>query len=389
MSYNRSEIAKNYILDLAGKIYPANLISPEQYKRIQDEFIPVLYTPSVFVRFGLFIFCSILINAALGLITSILVSFMDNEKTIGVLMILAFGIFIWALEFFIHQKQHYRSGIDDCLLYYAVGFLAAGLILLTNLFEPLQIALIALPVFALASWRYSDSFLAALAFICLYVCVFLFFKDFAFGRLWMPFIFMSISILLLSYFNAMLKKDSLFYMDHVLKVLKAGSLVMLYTSLNYFIVREGNLMLNGMNGTDLTADIPLSGIFLFATCLIPLIYLVWGLHSNDRLILWTGLVILLLTLLTIKYRFYTIEYKNLMTITGLVLLTGSWLGIRYLKRHKQRYTFDKEDYNEGEGLMQAEAFVISQTMGDQAQNVPDATRFGGGAFGGGGAGGTL
>ncbi len=389
MSYNRSEITKNFIMDLAGKIYPARLINEQQFSRITEEFKPGLYTPSFFLRMGLFIFSIILINAAFGLLITLLTFLMDNEKTIGVLMILTSGIFVWLLEYFIREKRHYRSGIDDCLLYYAVGFFTAGVILVTNLFEPLQIAFIALPVFAFASWRYHDSLLGALAFICLYVCFFLFFKDYTYGRLYMPFIFMSLSIALLVYFDALLKKDSLFYLDHVLKVLKAGSLFMLYASLNYFVVREGNLLLNGFDGTALIGDIPLAGVFLFATCMIPVIYIVWGLKTNDRLVLWTGLIILIVTLLTLKYRFNSIEYKYMMTVSGLVLVTGSWLAIRYLKRHTNHFTFEKEGFAEAEGLMNAEALVISQTLGDPGTEIPETTRFGGGSFGGGGAGGTI
>ena len=119
MSYNIKELLNRQISFVSGKLAAFSLITAEQHKSIRENFTSRLYSPSVFVRIGLFIFTMILIFAASGILAITISDLFDNEITIGVLMILAAGVMIGILEYFINQKKHYKSGIDDCLLFAA------------------------------------------------------------------------------------------------------------------------------------------------------------------------------------------------------------------------------------------------------------------------------
>lgn len=388
MSYNRKYIAFDFIRNIAAKLFLWKLISPEQKISVDDAFKTPFYTPTFFIRAGLFIFTLILINAALGIIALGVSDLLDNETTVGVLLILFSCLILWLLEFFIKKRNHYRSGIDDCLLYTSVVFLIAGIILIFRIYNEVQICLVVLPIFFLATWRYSDSLTAVFEFVAIYTLLFFILREYELGKMLMPFIFMTISAIAFVIFSYFLRNDTNYYYERPLGVLKVCSLLLFYFSMNYFIVREGNLLLNGYQDTGTFYEIPLAWMFLVFTIVIPIIYIIFGVLRKDRLLLWTGLLILVLTVLTIRYRFQILPIQYPLTFGGLLLITFSWFFIRKLKSADRGYTFEADDTFQSENLFNAEALMVSQTIGSTNQH-PESSGFGGGKFGGGGAGSTL
>src|SRR5688572_12116723 len=201
MSYNRTFIEARKIRELALNLTSLDFISKDQLAKIISAFSDPLYVPSFFVRIGLIIFTFILANAGMGIMFLIFSDIFSNETAAGVLLIVYAFMVIGFLEYFIKSKNHYRSGIDDCLLFTGISFLIGGFVLSTNLYEPIQICMVALPLLIVATWRYADSLASASAFICFYVLVFLVLKDYEFGRTWMPFIFLGISGVLVYFFD--------------------------------------------------------------------------------------------------------------------------------------------------------------------------------------------
>jgi len=399
MSYNKSFIEARKIRDLALKLAAVDLIGKEQLAAIISAFKDPLYVPSVFVRIGLMIFSFILVNAGMGIMFVLFSGAFSNESAAGVLLILYSFVAIGFLEYFIKNKNHFRSGIDDCLLFTGVSFFIGGVILTGSLYDAKSICLVALPVILAATWRYADSLSAASAFICFYVLTFLVLKDFEFGRTWMPFIFLGISSVLVYFFSRQLKNDALTFYETCLSVLKILSLVMLYASMNYFVVREGNMLLNGLTETEFVDlsqpanlvqyryEIPLAWLFIAITMVIPIAYIFFALKWKDRLLLWTGLGIVVLSVATFKYRFQIMPVEQTMTWCGLFLVVGTWWVIRYLKSHTNRFTFAHDPTSSNHDLLNAEALLISQTL---VKSAPEPQQgFGGGSFGGGGAGGSI
>jgi len=399
MSYNRTFIEARKIRELALNLTSLDFISKDQLAKIISAFSDPLYVPSFFVRIGLIIFTFILANAGMGIMFLIFSDIFSNETAAGVLLIVYAFMVIGFLEYFIKSKNHYRSGIDDCLLFTGISCLIGGFVLSTNLYEPIQICMVALPLLIVATWRYADSLASASAFICFYVLVFLVLKDYEFGRTWMPFIFLGISGVLVYFFYRQLKNESLGYYETCHKVLKVLSLLTLYASMNYFVVREGNMMLNDATAvyeyyeTDASKpvqvpfEIPLAWLFIAITMIIPVIYIFFALKWKDRLLLWTGLGIVVLSVATFKYRFHIMPIEYTITWCGLFLLVGAWWSIKYLKRNSNRFTFVPDVASSELDLLNAEALIISQTL---VKSAPEPQQgFGGGSFGGGGAGGTI
>jgi hypothetical protein len=395
MGYYKDQIANREIRDAASRLAAHELISKEQLANVFSIFKDNLYVPGFFVRVGLFIFTLILVNAGLGIFFMLFSGVFSDEVAAGGMLIFYAAIVFWALEFFTGKRFHFRSGIDDCLLYTGISFLVGGLVIAPQLYDPVQICLIALPVLILATWRYADSFVALTAFICFYILLFLVLKDYAWSRTAMPFIYLVISAVFLIVFNRKLQDDRLDYYDRCFKMLKVAALVMLYASVNYFVVREGNMLLNDIPEevyvdaaiTPSFYEIPLSFLFIGFTILLPVVYIYFGLQQRDRLLLWTGIGILILSVLTIRYRFHVMPYEYALTIGGIIMVTGCWWLIRKLKRSPGKFTFVPDPSGHQMDLLNAEAFVIAQTFVKPVKEPQEG--FGGGSFGGGGAGGSI
>ncbi|MES2734445.1 MAG: hypothetical protein V4714_22045, partial [Bacteroidota bacterium] len=131
-------------------------LSEEQYQVIAARYPSAFYTPNLFIRIGLFVFTAFLTTCAISLTSLLFSSLLDSshtESVIGILSLL-YGVgTLLALEFFIRTKHHYRSGIDDALLYFTLALFIGGL---GFLFSPVLkesfvgYALLALPVLVAA-----------------------------------------------------------------------------------------------------------------------------------------------------------------------------------------------------------------------------------------------
>jgi len=448
MSYNKNWIDAINIKANSARLKNNNLISEEQLNQINATYKEEFYSPNMFVRIGLFIFTFILANSALGILGTIIAVSITNEIVFGVLCLIGSAILLFSLQFFIKNKNHYRSGIDDCLLYLAVSFIVFGILLFTDFSNTKFIVFICVPLLAFASFRYMDSLLAFLAFVCFHVWIFLVAADFELGKAFMPFIFLLSSLCVAFISHKLLRNDRFVYWKHIFKVLKVVALLMVYLSMNYFVVREGNILLSEtsvdmstnkeyeavqksinsnqefinssysdtlhtLSDEEMTrlsneneelytklyaierdelskarsGGLPMSFIFIICTLLFPIIYIILGLRSKDRLFLVTGLIILVGTVAT--YQFYTPDfpYEYTITLGGLLMLVVAWSSIRFLKTNNRVFTFEQDSDKENQGLLNAEAFMVSQTTGHMSPDGNQGSEFGGGSFGGGGAGG--
>lgn len=449
MSYNKNWIDALNIKANSVRLKNHNLVSEEQLNRINENYKENFYSPNMFVRIGLFIFTFILSNSALGIFGAMMAIPFSNEILFGVLCFVAAGILFFSLQFFINTKNHYRSGIDDCLLYQAVSFIIFGILLITDFSSTKLIVFLCIPLLAFTSWRYMDTFLAFVAFVCLHAWIFIVAADFTLGKTLMPFIFLFTSGVIAIAAHIMVRNDKFVYWKHILKVLKVVALLMVYLSMNYFVVREGNILLsetsvdmsqneeyvaiqksidsnhetinsayadtlNALSDEEISQlsiqndalysklyelekeelmkargqGLPLAFFFIICTILFPIIYIFLGLRAKDRLFLTTGLIILAATVAT--YQFYNPDFPYEYTITfgGLIMLLVSWFSIRYLKTHNKVFTYEHDSDNDNQGLLNAEALIVAQTAGGiSGQSSDQGTEFGGGSFGGGGAGG--
>jgi uncharacterized membrane protein YgcG len=131
-------------------------------------------------------------------------------------------------------------------------------------------------------------------------------------------------------------------------------------------------------------DIPFAYLFYFFTVAIPIAYLYAGIKAKDFVLLRVSLVALAFSAFTFKYYFGTGRHEITFTVSGALLLIVSIVLLRYLKTTRNGFT-SENIIDDKWANSNAEAFIISQTLGGNKGAPTDTPKEGGGSFGGGGA----
>lgn len=171
--YNKTWLDNLKIQQEAEQANDNGYISAEELKNIQQKYPVGFYTPNLFIRIGLFILTCIIILFSCGLIGLILADAIDSETGFAVLAIIG-GISIYAIleRVMIKDKHHYRSGVDDALLYCSAILISSGVYILLykmmndNLDVYPEIPAFLLCVFAaLLTLRFADSLMCTIAYL--------------------------------------------------------------------------------------------------------------------------------------------------------------------------------------------------------------------------------
>jgi uncharacterized membrane protein YgcG len=388
--YNKDWLDNLRIHETAEKWFHKSFISSMQLNAVKEQFTCGYKHTNLFVRIGLFLFTLILTNSSFGLVMLFLGGI---EKSFGIIFLIFGGASWFVLEKFIKEKKYFRNGIDDMLLYISLSYFICGICVLVfqitdsvNLDNVLLIAILTLPVLIISAIRFTDSFVSLIAYLCLLLIVFiLVHKSGGMGKALMPFVFMIVSFAVYRVMIKMKKPASRFYWQNCFTTIETASLITLYAAGNYFVVRESSALL-----LDLALlpgeDIPFAIIFYILTLAIPVTYIVTGIRNKGRIILRTGIILCALSFVTYRYYYHFMDAEIAMIIAGSFLIAASWFVIRKLKTPWNGITF--KNTGDEPSLIEAESLVIAQTFGQQAVKKNDID-FGGGSFGGGGAGGNI
>ena len=167
-----------------------------------------------------------------------------------------------------------------------------------------------------------------------------------------------------------------------LKVVKFLALVLIYLSVNYFIVREMSAEIMYLSIPE-GEDIPFAFIFYGTTILIPILYAYVGIKRKSKILIRISLIVVAFSVFTFKYYYSSGHPEITLTLAGLLLLTVSFLLLNYLKTPKKGFTREAL-LNEKWAEQNIEAVAISQTIGGN-QMSEEGFSGNGGEFGGGGA----
>ena len=360
------------------------LLTPAQQAAIEAAY-PVAYErPILFLRIGLFIASLFGISSLLGM-AGLVTGLEASPLLYGVL---ALAGCLAGLELVIKNSRHYRSGLDNALLYCAL--LAWGFLLAYGLRDELSDSLGSptlwlwlLPVLLAllaALLRYADPVVAAVAFVSALLLLANGLLQSSAGRLLLPFAVMAASGALLLALRRLPARADYFYYRSAGLVLRTLGLATLYLAGNYLVVREGNAELLG--GGRPSAEIPLAFLFWLFTAGIPLLYIVLGLRRHDRLLLNMGLLALAFSIFTLRTYHHLLPPAVASALGGAVLLAGALAALRYLRQPRHGLTAAADE--DAEPHFKFETFITAQTA--HAPVAPEAGfQFGGGHSGGGGA----
>ncbi len=369
----------------------SSIISDDQYAAIKAKCTTPLYTPNLFIRIALFIFSYIALSGFSGMV--FLFVTLIGERGLGVVGILVGVALSVALELLVKHRHLYKAGIDDALLYTSLGFTIGGAVWLY-----LDMAagttfwvipwLIALPFLVWGVVRFADRLVTAAAYICVLGIVFTpLLESGPVGKSILPFAAMAAAMIAYVLARRNKAKEVLHPYEDCLFIVELLALATFYAAGNYYVVRELNQVLMNITIAE-GEDISLAFLFYALTALTPLAYVVRGLIIRDHLLLRTGLIAAVLSVLTFRYYFHVIPPEVALTIAGIVLFVLAMAATRHLRTRRDGYT-DKHLLHEKLKGLDAEALLVAHSLGASPQAQPVEKKFegGGGEFGGGGAGG--
>lgn len=370
---------ETWVENLANKLslnewFKKGLISQAELEKCNEGVTEDFYDPNWFIKIGLFLFTGIAISFSSGIFLSLL-GLGSNNITMGVFLVIFSVLSIIVLEHFIKRNKLYRSGIDNALLYSAIGFLFTGILSFFNFdFVDYLYPLLFLAILTPALIRYADLLVSFGVFVSLFLFIFLFSNTFSWGKTLLPFIMLAISAAV--YFISKAQKKFIYYAD-VQFVIETLALAVFYLSGNYYVVREANALLNNQSPS---VEIPFSLIFWIFTFLLPLFYLYFGARNKQRNAIILGLLGLGFSVFTYRSYYSVMPIEWALTLGGAILIGVSVFCIKYFKTPKFNLSSEAEEQGK---LQKLETILVAQAF--QTKTPDEIFKFGGGDAGGAGA----
>lgn len=378
-AYDRQQLANLKVVKECRLWLKDGWIKAESFEQLQQTFPSAIYHPNIMIRLLLFIATLLALAGVLGILGLMFHSLSEDLIFAGLLVYGGLGW--WAAEKIFIGRHHYKSGVNEALIYHGCGFIIGGVAGLADGNEHV-LGITATVVFAFAAFRYLDLLSTACAIGSFALTLFYELYQVEALRTFIPPVFIIVFLMVYLWTQKAKSKDPEQWWHHNLVVVEALSLLLVYAAGNYLVVRmlsEELLDLYLAPGD----DIPLAWFFYGTTVIIPLVYLYRGIRNKDVVMLRVSLLALAFSVFTFKYYFSLNRPELTLTSAGVVLIAlAMWL-MHYLKKVRNGYT--RESIRSSRwAAVQAEALVISQTLGGtQAQS---GKPFGSGTSGGGGAG---
>ncbi|MEO6687161.1 MAG: hypothetical protein ABIN24_14420 [Dyadobacter sp.] len=373
--YNQTWINNLHIQNLSKSWLKRNLLTQKQFEKVTSEFPESFYKPGIFVKTGLFLFTLLAGCFFSGFIS---LFFLENstDKIFTVLSIVCSICYFFTLEYMIKDRKLFHSGIDNALLYMAAVAALIPVFLFFDHLKVWQYCLIILIVNSFLLARYADILIALVSVGALYVMFANVIVATPQLKPFLPFCLMLISVIIYS----LNRVNYGVYYTNCQTVIKIAALVIFYLGGNYYVVREGNALLSDIL-TPIAPQIPFSVLFYILTTSIPVIYIYFGLKNKDRILFVTGLLSTAFSVFTYRYYFDIIPMEWILVMAGSALIILVVFCIKYLKTPRFGISDKKDD---SQNIANLEAMLIAHQFGQTPAG--DQLHFGGGDFGGGGAG---
>lgn len=386
-AYNPQWSENDFIQKTAQKWFKQGFLSEVQSSEIEKTYPHNYYDPNVFLKIGLFIFTILAASFSIGIMSIFLVGIYDANLNLAVVIqsLIIGSVFFFLLENLIKNRQLYHSGVDNALIYMALGAFCTTIYFLSEKSNPPTwlFLVLFLPLFIATTIRYAESVVCTLTYFLILGIFVTIALESVWGKTFLPFIIMIVSAGMYFLVKIFSSRNDYLYYETCLTILKTLSLITFYLGGNYLIVREGNALINNLF-ISTSPQVAFALLFYFFTTVIPIAYICFGLRYRDRLILILGIITLGFSIFTYRFYFSLIPIEIALTLGGILLIALSGGLIHYLKTAKHGFTYQPDDEFEGLNL---EAMLMSQIIQSKIPQQGDTFRFGGGDSGGGGAGG--
>ncbi|HEX4850458.1 MAG TPA: hypothetical protein VFV08_06605 [Puia sp.] len=385
IAYNKSWLDNLNLHHQLEEAYSLGCISKEEWEASKKEYPLGFYSPNLFMRIGLFILTFIISSFGLGFCAMLIFSSGAGEHVLGIIAFVLGVIHFFVLEFWI-RKGHFRSGVDDALLWMGAALLFLAFNMMTTI-SSLGNSVLVLVIALVCVLRYIDGGMAVLASLSLFSTIF-----FAFSNLGgaekaiAAFFIMAAAAILYLIVRRIRGQDRFRYYSSCLLLVKITALVGLYAAANYYVVKEMSALMFDLPSQH-TGPLPLGWLFWFLTIAIPIAYIAIGIRRKDVVPLRTGLILVAATIFTIRYYYAILPIEFAMVYGGFLLIMIAYGLTKYLKIPRRGFTSEENKELSVISKIQVESLVIAEIASGTAQQIASPTRFGGGSGGGGGAGG--
>jgi len=375
--YNKTTLRNLFIQQQAEEAAKEGYFSTAILEEVKKAFPVDLYMPDTFVKIGL-----ALLTVFITVCTFGLVALLFNVESFTAFFVTAGVACYIVLEVMTVQKHHYNSGVDNMLMLISATFILSGIAFkLNNNLEGI-LSLISFVIFSWFTARFADrlaGILAVISFLSFVFNVYIGLGEFTSSSF--PYILIGVSGVLYYTFHR-LKAGSNGYSVYqpVFQTISIIGLCAFYLAGNFYVV---DLLTDETYLLQRDSALSLSWFFWCWTMIVPVLFLVKGIKDKDVFLGRSGIVFMVVSILTFRYYFHIISTEAAMLIAGASLLIISYFLMKYLRVSKHGFVFDNS--NNRTKTENLEAFVIGQSLGHHATPAGE-TKFGGGNFGGAGAG---
>jgi hypothetical protein len=381
LGYNKQKRANFFHIEVVEKWRNRKWITDQEFKNLSDKLMPRYEHSNIFVNIGLFILTVIIISAGLGLIVLLFHDAIDFDNFWFSSLLTASLLFFLLQKFVIGDKNQFRTGADDAMLYASMLFAFGFFFFLfeDSIFDSgISVSLFFIIFFGVPAVIYLDRLLTAMTVFSL--LAFLFFLLFKLGNtaaMFIPFVMMVISAA--GYFISTKKmltaKNKA--IEECIEIIYWISIGVFYLSGNYWVVIE----LSNELGLGSAFPLPIQ-LFLYAfTIVVPLLYIYFGLKRKEMSLLNAGLGAVAISVLTIRYYHQLLSIEYALILGGMVLLGVAYAAMKYWAIERNGITLEPdEDVDSG---LKLESLIIAESFGKS--EVDSGFEGQGGEFGGGGA----
>lgn len=374
-AYNQTWVENLYVHRQAAAWKSKNLLTSEQEEEVKTQFAEKFYRPGIFVKIGLFLFGVVACSFFVGFL-SLFIYDTSSEVGFSTLSLICCACFVFMLEYLIKTKNLFHSGVDNALLYAAI---IAAMVPVFLLFERTPVwayCLIALVIIVPATLRYADLLGPVVIFGLIFTIMAELMMKFPLGKALLPFAVMILSAMI----YALARKNNDIYYHECRQIFEVLALVSFYLGGNYLVVRELNALINGLN-VSVAPQIAFAPLFYLFTFIIPVCYVFWGLKKADRILFIIGLIAFAFSVYTYTHYFGILTASQELVLGGTLMIATAIILIKYL--HTAKYGISDEQ-NRKNSLENLQAVIAAQELG--VAPASPGLEFGGGTFGGGGAG---
>lgn len=389
IAYNKTKFSDLILLEQAKKWKRVNLIDQEIFRAIVEAKWNAYKRSNIFLRAGVFILTYILASSSIGLV--FLFFHLDHEQVIGFFLLLFGAISIAALEYFIRSKNVFNTGIDESLLYFSIGLILGGITAMFKLYDlhnfSLVLCLMSCPLLVLAVIRYVDKLLAVCAWLVFLGILFFGIPDW-FGmtvaKITLPFLTILMSLAAYNFIVGLRNKFALRFYEGCFNWLIYTTLITFYAGGNYFVVRE---LSTSFFDVEIKPgdDIPMAWFFYAFTILVPVGMVLSGMLKRNKPFLICGMLLCAAAVATIRYYYSIMPIEVALILGGTVMIVLAVAAYFLYKKKNAGITFEEDHTSNPLISKDLEAIFISQVM--RQHILTPEIKYGGGEFGGGGAGG--